>query len=88
MYLHAAWLFLLSRVVYRGLTREGEQDDETEAEISWEREGINISVSHQSWLRSRSAQSNANDPVLISGTISFDTTTMGHIEPISHADCS
>ena len=38
-YLHAAWLFLLSRVVYLSLT-QGEDDDED----SWEAKGVNVLV--------------------------------------------
>ncbi|KAF8323197.1 hypothetical protein DL93DRAFT_2223145 [Clavulina sp. PMI_390] len=41
-YLHAAWLFLLSRVVYRSLTRDESQDDD-DIEISWAKSGIDVS---------------------------------------------
>ena len=41
MYLHAAWLFLLSRVVHRSLLRhEADEDDE-----GWTALGIDITVS-------------------------------------------
>lgn len=42
LYLHAAWLFLLSRVVHRSLLRHGEDEDE---EGGWASLGIDISVS-------------------------------------------
>lgn len=42
LYLHAAWLFLLSRVVHRSLLRHGEEEDE---EGGWASLGIDISVS-------------------------------------------
>lgn len=42
-YLHAAWLFLLSRVVYRSLTQDESQVDE-DFEVSWTKSGIDVSV--------------------------------------------
>lgn len=39
-YLQAAWLFLLSRVVYRSLLREDSDDGQ-----NWQRYGIDVSVS-------------------------------------------
>ena len=39
MYLYAAWLFLLSRVVHRSLLREDDED-----EVVWASSGIDINV--------------------------------------------
>ena len=39
-YLQAAWLFLLSRVVYRSMLGEGTDDDT----IQWQSYGINVKV--------------------------------------------
>lgn len=43
-YLHAAWLFLISRVVYRNLVRAGDDNEDDDAEIVWAKEDIRIVV--------------------------------------------
>lgn len=48
-FLHAAWLFLLARTVYRKLSRspdeEESEDEETEdGDINWSRHGIDVMV--------------------------------------------
>ena len=40
LYLYAAWLFLVSRVVHRSLSRNSDDDD-----TPWTASGMNISVS-------------------------------------------
>lgn len=46
LYLYAAWLFLLSRVVHRSLLREHDEDDAT-----WVASGIDIGVSEPCVVR-------------------------------------
>jgi len=38
-YFHATWLFMLARVVYRALSRDDDQDED-----SWLNQGINVVV--------------------------------------------
>jgi hypothetical protein len=48
-FLHAAWLFLLARTVYRKLSKSSEDDESEEEEvmsgdINWSRHGIDVMV--------------------------------------------
>lgn len=44
-YLHAAWLFLLARVIHRVLVREDDEDEE-----GWAAQGIDVTVCVHSFL--------------------------------------
>lgn len=75
-YLHAAWLFLLSRVVYLSLTRDADGDEE-----GWDAKGVNVLVCHFIW--------NVIPTCLkVLGRISFSSTAMGSSISISVADYS
>lgn len=75
-YLHAAWLFLISRVVYRSLMRD-ESKDEYDSDVSWEKSGIDVSVSILDLLAL-----NKNLRMSLSGTIPSCPATVGHDQPV------
>jgi hypothetical protein len=78
-YLHAAWLFLISRVVYRSLT-QGESQDDEDAELSWAKSGIDVSV------RVDLAFTQGLSFIRHVGTIPTSPTPMGHNKPVPNAD--
>lgn len=75
-YLHAAWLFLLGKVVHRALVREDPDDEE-----GWDRHGIDVLVCI---VRSECLLC----PQMYIGTISSGAQSMGHRFPVSLANRS
>jgi hypothetical protein len=68
-FLHAAWLYLLARVVYRALAHD--EDEDEDRDVQWSREGIQVTVRNHA---------NLGSPLMtyvISGTIPPRQTPMG-----------
>jgi hypothetical protein len=85
-FLHAAWLFLLARTVYRKLSRsadeEESEDEENEGgDINWSRHGIDVMVGVQSNYHFQHCSSR------LIGTIPYCVKTMGSDWSVSPSNC-
>ena len=74
-YMHASWLFLLSRVAHRGLVSQDEMDDQ-----SWRSEGIDVLVSRDILIPP------FNSVLTVVGRVPSSTTSMGCYIPIPCSD--
>lgn len=78
-YLHAAWLFLISRVVYRSLM-QGESQDDEDIEHPWAESDIVVSVGVDL------ARVQGLPFIKHVGTISASSATMGYNKPIPNTN--